>query len=70
MVLARQALFGGISHHAAHHAAERVLGQDVVTDIVGHWSVPGTGKGSISLKVASARRKSQIPAGVQPRAAE
>ena len=36
MMLPWQTLLGGVSHHRAHHIAQRVLGQDVVADIVGH----------------------------------
>ena len=37
MMLARQALLGGVGEHLAHHAAQRVLGQDVVADVIdGH----------------------------------
>ena len=35
MMLARQAVLGGVGEHLAHHAAQRVLGQDVVADVVG-----------------------------------
>ena len=37
MVLARQAVLGGIRQHGAHDAAQRRLGENVVTDVVyGH----------------------------------
>jgi hypothetical protein len=35
MMLAHQALFGGIGHHRAHDAAQRVLGEDIVADVIG-----------------------------------
>ena len=35
MMLARQALFGDVGQHVAHDAAQRLLGQDVVADVVG-----------------------------------
>ena len=37
MMLARQrALLGGVGEHAAHDAAQRLLGQEIVADLVGH----------------------------------
>ena len=36
MMVARQALLGGVGEHAAHHAAQRLLGQEIVADLVGH----------------------------------
>jgi hypothetical protein len=36
MVVARQALFGRVGEHVAHHAAQRLLGQEIVADVVGH----------------------------------
>ena len=38
MVLAGQAVLGGVGEHVAHHAAQRLLGQKIVADVVGcHW---------------------------------
>ncbi len=34
MMLAREPLGGGFGEHRANHAAQRVLGQEVITDIV------------------------------------
>ena len=40
MMVARQALFlGGVGEHVAHHAAQRLLGQKIVADMVGHGRV-------------------------------
>jgi len=36
MMIAGQALFGRVREHAAHHAAQRLLGQEVVADLVCH----------------------------------
>ena len=36
MMIARQALLGGVGEHVAHHAAQRLLGQEIVADLVGH----------------------------------
>ena len=36
MMVAGQAFLGGVGQHAAHHAAQRLLGQEVVTDMIGH----------------------------------
>ena len=37
MMLAGQAVLGGVGQHVAHHAAQRVLGQEVVADVIdGH----------------------------------
>src|SRR5476651_2225583 len=36
MVVARQAFLGGVAEYAAHHAAQRLLGQKIVADLVGH----------------------------------
>jgi hypothetical protein len=37
MVVARQAfLLDGLAEHAAHHAAQRLLGQEIVAEMVGH----------------------------------
>ncbi len=35
MMLARQPALGGVGQHLAHQAAQRVLGQEVVADMVG-----------------------------------
>ena len=41
MMLARQAVLGGVLEHRVHDAAQRLLGQDVVADVIdGH----GTGR--------------------------
>ena len=43
MMVARQAFLGGVGEHAAHHAAQRLLGQKIVADLVGHGSsMPGS----------------------------
>jgi hypothetical protein len=36
MMVARQALFGRVCQHAADHAAQRLLGQKVIADLVSH----------------------------------
>ena len=37
MMVAGQALLGGVGQHVAHHAAQRVLGENVVADVIdGH----------------------------------
>ena len=36
MMVARQALLGGVGQHLAHDAAQGLLGQKIVTDVVGH----------------------------------
>src|SRR3974390_447194 len=37
MVVARQALLlGGLGEHVAHHAAQCLLGQEIVAEMVGH----------------------------------
>ena len=36
MMVAGQALLGRFGEHAAHHAAQRLLGQEIVADLVGH----------------------------------
>jgi hypothetical protein len=35
VVLAGEALLGGVSQHLADQAAERLLGKDVVADVIG-----------------------------------
>ena len=34
MVLARQALFGDVGKHGAHDAAQRLLREKIITDVV------------------------------------
>ena len=36
MVLARQAFLGDVGEHLAHDVAQRLLGQKIVADMVGH----------------------------------
>ena len=37
MMLARQAVLGGVLEHVAHHTAQRILGEEIVADVVdGH----------------------------------
>ena len=37
MVVARQAFFlDGLDENAAHHAAQRLLGQEIVAEMIGH----------------------------------
>ena len=40
MMLARQAMLGGIGQHLAQHAAQRVAGQHVVADMIGRHGGP------------------------------
>ena len=40
MVLAGQAVLGGVGQHAAQHPAQRVARQHVVTDVVGRHGGP------------------------------
>ncbi len=44
MMLARQdLLLDDLKQHVAHHAAQRLLGQEIVAEVVGHARVRGCG---------------------------
>ena len=59
MVLARQALFDGVDEHAAHYAAQRLLGQEIVADLVGHADIRGF------ARILTRLAPKAIPAGAQ-----
>src|SRR5690606_12728480 len=52
MMISRQALFGRLGQYAAHHAAQGLLGQKIVADVVGHADV---GDACARLESADAR---------------
>src|SRR3989442_10871651 len=56
MVLARQAVFGRVDEHRAHDAAQSILSQNVIPDVIdGHGAIRSLGSRPDSSMVMVAR---------------
>src|SRR5215510_6062048 len=62
MMVARQALLGRVGEHAAHYAAQGLLGQKVIADLVGH-----AGERRIWTRTMLARAMHPAPSPQGPR---